>query len=124
MDVTRETQMQMIEMALNGATVFDISQGLGYKICDVEAALTLLSRKGVHRNRKGHAVYPAVERWMLVNGMTQRDLGAVLGVSAAAAGKILNGERGWDKEKIDKIICATGLSYEELFGDPRKIVEV
>lgn len=66
------------------------------------------------------SVYPAIgERIMLARrraGLTQRELGARLGVSHVAVGDIERGKRRPDLDKLGEIADALGVTLRELIA--------
>lgn len=64
--------------------------------------------------------FPMLHAWMVQKNMTLARFANAIGMSEANACYFMKGKRQLRKNNIDKILRATGMTYEEAFGDPRK----
>ena len=121
MEITREIKMQMFCMHLDGMTLYEIAKGTGYSVEEVANAINIKARRSKHHYGW---IYPGLEAWMGKNRITLQMFGDMCGVDATHVHKWLTGKYSITKANIDKILRATGMTYEEAFGDPRKESEI
>lgn len=117
MEITREMKMQMFSMCLDGKSLYEIANETGYSVEEVANAINIKARHSKHRKRW---IYPGLEAWLDKNCVTLQMFGDMCGVNAVQVHKWLVGKTSITKASIDKILRATGMTYEEAFGDPRK----
>lgn len=67
-------------------------------------------------------VYPGIAKWLAKNNMTIEALNKKARLNSFAhLWNILNGVIDPRKKTIDKILAATGLTYEEAFGNAEDV---
>ena len=61
--------------------------------------------------------YPRIEKYIGIEGMSLREFSEKSGIAASTMSRFLNGKTDIQKRNIDKILKATGLTYEECFSE-------
>lgn len=72
------------------------------------------------RGKHAACIYPGIDAWLRSRHISLMALSKTTGISYCNIYRIVNGEISHTKRNIDKILRATGMTYEEAFGDPRK----
>ena len=65
-------------------------------------------------------IYPALDRWMKDNRLSIAAFARIVGIPAQTLRSNLVGEHTIVKTTIDKILAATGLTYEEAFREEER----
>lgn len=65
-------------------------------------------------------IYPGIDTWLRSHNTSLLDFSHSIKLSYAHIYRIMAEEVSPTKRTIDKILRATGMTYEEAFGDPRK----
>ena len=87
------------------ATEYGVSQALIQKRCG-----------GPYRGyRKTEIKYKAIEKWLHENCLTTRRFSELSGINYVSLYYILTGRNDPNKKSIDRILKATGLTYEQAF---------
>lgn len=88
------------------AAEYGVSQALIQKRCG-----------GPYRSYKSKKiVYSGLENWMQENAISIRKMTELSGMNYVALYYILIGKNDPNKKSIDRILKATGLTYEQAFG--------
>lgn len=61
--------------------------------------------------------YWRIEKYIIDKGMSLRGFAAKCGIPSSVMCRFLNGQTDIRKSNIDKILKATGMSYEECFKE-------
>ena len=117
MEITREMKMQMFGMYLDGMCLDEIAEEMKINESKVYDTLNVYQ---IDKNKRSGYAYPHIMRWIMRNECTQSELAKRCGIHVVQLNSYMTGRRTPSKDSIDKILRATGMTYEEAFGDPRK----
>jgi len=124
--LTEEQKLACVEMRKAGMTLQQIADASGV----TRAAIgQLLIRRAPELNGPGYygpatehklrnrCVYPGLASWMIENKITPCRLGRMAGIdSHVNIYNMLFGKNDLQKKSIDRLLAATGLTYEQAFG--------
>ena len=81
--------------------------------------MTIQKRIGSHYKgyRKSEIRYKNIENWIYENELSTKKLADKAGLTPVALYYILIGKNNPNKKSIDRILKATGLTYEEAFAE-------
>lgn len=111
--MTKEQKIEAYTMLLDGNTYEAVARHFGVSKQRINQMFP--HALAVKRMDGTKCVYPAIFEFMAANGMTCLALAKKAGVSSPTLYSALSGERGPSKRTIDKILAATGLTYEAAF---------
>lgn len=119
------TREEKIALRDKGLTYKQIAACLGISYQAVSQSLATYEPRRFHHITEKQCVYPGVRRWMNENKVTFAEFirrhGKTLHEQNYATLKsVLNGSTDPRKSTIDKILCITGMSYEEAFSEGGK----
>ena len=69
---------------------------------------------------RARCIYPGLYAWMQSQAMSLHAFSQMLDIAYSHAYRLLTGDTMPRMPLINKILRATGMTYEEAFGDPRK----
>lgn len=72
------------------------------------------------RGKYAACIYPGINAWLRSHDTSLMALGNSIKLAYPNIYHIMAGQVSPTKRTIDKILQATGMTYEEAFGDPRK----
>lgn len=72
------------------------------------------------RGKHAACIYPGIDAWLRSHHLNLSILSKLIGFTYAHTYNVANGRTCPSKQFIDKLMQATGMTYEEAFGDPRK----
>lgn len=109
-----EVRVQLLR--LDGKTVAEASKITGLPKEEVEGIY--YQKKYYQRTIVGSekTKYQRLDKWIREHGLTRTMFADRCGISVSTMHKILNDEVDFTKQNIDKILKATGLTYEEVFS--------
>lgn len=109
--MTREEKRQAQEMREEGISVLEISERMGYAPDTVRYALS-----NPERSLKQDIIFPQLRKYIAENCESSVSRFAKeCKISGSTMVSILDGSHDVMKKNIDKILCATGMSYEQAF---------
>lgn len=111
--MTIEQKCEIYRMRLEGATLQECADKFGVS---KECIINTIPNVGRGKQTYGEScVYPGLKKWMAENKCTSKELASRCAMTASHMSNILTNKRGIKKLTIDRILDATGLSYEEAF---------
>lgn len=111
--MTKEQKIEAYTMLLDGNTYADVARHFGVTGQYINRMFPhVCPPKTMDENE---CVYPAILEFMKGRGMTCSALAKKSGVQRNTLRSTLSGRFGPSKETIDKILSATGLTYEVAF---------
>lgn len=72
------------------------------------------------RGKHAACIYPGIDAWLRSHNTSVMAFGNSIELPYTHIYHIVVGKVSPTKRTIDKILRATGMTYEEAFGDPRK----
>lgn len=115
--MTNDQKVEAYRMRLEGATLQSIADKFDVSLERVRQIIPPI--EGRSWNLYGiqdKCVYPGIAQWLLDNHYTYTKLAELAGVPMATVSRWMNGVHKPNKSAIDKILKATGLTYEQAFG--------
>lgn len=109
--MTREEKIEAYTMRLDGHTLQEIGDKFGVTR---EYIRQIVGSCGKTRTIK-NCVYPAIGEWFSEHGTSPYDLSEECGLSFRTLCNALTGKNDPSKKTIDKILSATGMTYEDAF---------
>lgn len=114
--LTREQKIEIFVMRTDGYTMQEIADKFGMTKENVRLVINgLLDRKPV--NTGNGRMYPAIRRALRRKGMSVYELSRSTGICVATLYRAVRPNENPNKKTIDAILAATGLTYEEAFGE-------
>lgn len=115
------TKQQKMELREQGMTYKQIAEHLGISYQAVAASLAGYAPCRFHWITESQCIFPGLRNWMNENKTTLPELVrrcgyAPLPTTLSRMRDYLCGRSDMRKKTIDKILCATGLTYEDAFG--------
>lgn len=109
--MTREEKIEAYAMRLDGHTLQEIGDKFGVTR---EYIRLIVGIRGNVRPPK-NCVYPAIGKWFSEHGASLHGFAKEYGVCLTTINNVLTGKTDPSKKTIDKILTATGMTYEEAF---------
>ena len=115
--MTREDKLKVLEMRLDGYSVVEIADNLGFTRQHINNTLNMIV-KSQGCNQLAKCIYPGLRNWMLDNNFSAYKVNSDLKIAknTTCFYKRLVGETKFSIDEIKALIKYTGLSFEELFG--------
>ena len=114
--MTIEEQIEAYAMRLDGYALQEIADKFGVSRQRIQQIIGPGSGHSVRRPNPCMK-YPNIGKWLIENKMTQCGLANKSGIASAYLSNILLGKINPGKKIIDKILLATGMTYEEAFKE-------
>ena len=119
MALTKEDKIRMFAMRLDGASYSDIAREYDisreYVRQIFEGILDTVSTRSLRYNKS--CIYPGIKNWLDQNDTSAFQLAQAMGMNYPTnLYDILTGKHMPRKEMIDRLLIATGLTYEQAFG--------
>lgn len=113
--MTNEEKRIAQEMYLEGESIGSIAKTLNY--CSTTISRCLPAEIKTSCRRSKNIIYPGIAKWLIMNKMSVKKLSEKIGANNKHPHilLILQGKMCPKKTTIDKILAATGLTYEEAF---------
>lgn len=118
MALTKEDKIQMFVMKLDGASFSDI--GREYNISReyvrqiFREILDTASSRSLRYNKE--CIYPGIKDWLEQNDVSAFQLSKMMGMrSPTNLYDLLTGKHTPRKDMIDRLLIATGMTYEQAF---------
>lgn len=109
--MTKDEIRLVKQLREEGVSVFDIAERMGYAPDTVRYALA-----NPERSLKQEIIFPRLRNFIIENCESSVSRFAKLcDISGSTMVSILDGSHDVMKKNIDKILCATGMSYEDAF---------
>lgn len=114
--MTDQQKLDALKMLLEGASYeevgrkYCVSRQMVYKMFS-----GVIGKRSAGRKDSGKCVYPVLANWIAENCITQAAFADLIGVHFTNVSKFLLGKSNINKVTIDKILKATGMTYEECF---------
>lgn len=117
--MTREEEMDIFSMRLDGYTYDQIGKKYGVTR---ERVRQILNVKGVRAAYKNSPkwIFPNIRPWMRKNHMSGKEMACMLGTCSNSFSSYMTGKRDIPKHVIDKLLQITGMTYEECFYKPEE----
>ena len=112
--MTNREKAEAYFMSLEGASLQEIGERFGVSIPDVAKMIPGYKPKRSIKNIE-KCIYPAIQEFMVKNGLPYSRMANLCGCSRGAFYKALTGETAPTKITIDKILKTTEMTYEEAF---------
>lgn len=114
--MTREEKIEAFTMRLDGCTYQEIADKFGVTRQRVEQIVGKKIRKPRTGLREKGFLYPNLIEWMYKKEITITKLTELIGLSNyQVVTARLRGEKEFHIDEIDKILAASGMSYEFMF---------
>lgn len=116
--MTIDEKVMVFRMRLEGAALQECADAFGVsrqRISQIVGATEGQRKPGRPAKQIEDCVYPAIATWMCENGHTGTSLAKLCNVSQSTVCYLLKGTYSPTKPVIDKILDATGLTYEVAF---------
>lgn len=113
--MTVEQKVEAYRMRLEGATLKECAEKFGVSR---EYIRQITPPVEIHPRRRSiydSCIYPNIKEWMYQNEYSYYAFSKLLGCTPASVYNVLMGKSSPNKKLIDKILDATGMSYEEAF---------
>lgn len=112
--MTKEQKIEAYAMRLDGAPIRKIAEKYGVSFQYIQQ-LFPGTRKDTTK-KYGSYIYPNIVRFLVENNMPVHELAELCDISYGRLQRFLSGKHGGSKWIIDKILPATGTTYEEAFA--------
>lgn len=120
--MTKEQEAKASILRLDGKTPKEAAKILGVPERDVES---VYYKKRYKRSLVGFEAtkYVGLDQWLRYHGLTRTQFADKCGIHPSTMTAIMLGSHDFSKSYIDKILKATGLTYEEAFMEVENIDE-
>lgn len=113
--MTKEQKIEAYSMWLDGVTIGEIAKKYGVSYQYIQQ---LFPGTGKDNGEKYKSyIYPNIVKFLHENSVSLKELAERCNLSYVGLQAFLNGKRGGSKKTIDKILKATGMTYEEAFAE-------
>ena len=114
--MTKNQEIRAHLLRLDGKNVMEIAKILGVPEDEVAS---ISNQKRYKQSVAGseNAKYINLDRWMREHGITRAMFADKSGINYSTLNMIIGGKTDFSKSSIDKILKATGLTYEEAFKE-------
>ena len=113
--MTREQKIEAFTMRIDGYAYQEIANKMGISQQAVrDCLLRSISRDSRNTRLFAHCVYPNILKYMCNHKMSLSGLANAAELNPNIVSRVLEG-RNFTKTSIDKILKATGMTYEEAF---------
>lgn len=116
------TKQEKLALREQGMTYQQIADRLGISYQAVAQALATHNTKHFHYISESCCIYPNLRKWLNENQVSKSELARRCGYAGSPGNtnrvfSYLQGKIDPPKRVIDKILAATGLTYEQAFGE-------
>lgn len=116
--MTIDQKVEAYRMRLEGATLQSIAVKFGVSKERIRQIVPPIDGKTwKFEDMQNRCVYPGIGQWLYEHRCTYTKLANLAGVPMATVSRWMNGVHKPNKDAIDKILKATGLTYEQAFGE-------
>ena len=113
--MTKEQKIEAYSMRLDGVTVREIAKKYGVSYQYIQQ---LFPGTGKDNGEKYKSyIYPNIVKLLHENSMSLTKLAKRCNLSYVGLQYFLSGRNGGSKKTVDKILKATGMTYEEAFAE-------
>lgn len=113
--MTAEEKRKALDMYNEGNSMDEIAKELHF--CRATIVRNLPSGVAKKGRKIKDVIYPGIVKWLIKNRVTLAELNRkAFGNDSQHMSVILHGKIDPRKSTIDKILAATGMTYEEAFG--------
>ena len=112
MELNKEQKIYIYSMILDGKTAPEISQELKIP----ERVIYNITTAGFEMKGAKKCIYPRIRAFMREKGISVHRFSQIMGVNGPTLYNALSGMTYPKKNLIDKILEATGMSYEKAFS--------
>lgn len=116
--MTEDQKLRAELLRIDGKSPWEISEIIGVSLSDVENNKTRKYKVSIVGAEM--SVFPELNIYMQQHGMTKAVFSDFCGIKYSTMLDILMGDFPPSKQNIDKILAATGLTYEVAFREVRK----
>lgn len=113
--MTVEQKVEAYRMRLEGATLRECAEKFGVSREYIRQITPPVETHPRRRRAYDSCIYPNIKEWMYQNRYSYYAFSKILDCSPASVYNVLMGKSSPNKKLIDKILDATGMSYEEAF---------
>lgn len=115
--LTNRDLSEIFYMVLEGFTFKDAAEK--YMVC--ESAISYRFKRAGVRFELKHmncipSYYPNIRKWMIENRVSERRFANMTGICQSTISFILNGKKRPSMASINKVLKATGMTFEEAFA--------
>lgn len=117
MGFTKEEKLKMFSMRLDGASLQEIGDEFGVTREYIRQIIQEPERRARPRGELCGCIYPNIKAWAIRNRHPYSHIARLCGYSnTTVVWNALTGRSNPTKKVIDKILDATGMTYEEAFA--------
>lgn len=114
--MTKEQKLEACSMRFDGVSLQEIADHFGVSEKYISRIVPICNH--VSRRRSNPIIYKNIERYLEENAIPIELFASISGTSRQAMSAILSGKNSPSKRTVDKILEATGMTYEEAFYIP------
>lgn len=113
--MTNEQRVEMFRMRLEGASLQEIADAYGVTREYVRQLVPPVANQARRRSDYSSCIYPVIAKWLFENRVSYFAFSLLCGTAQMRMYNALTGRVSPTKDTIDRILDATGLTYEEAF---------
>lgn len=114
--MTDKQKIEALQMLLDGASYEEVGRKYCVSKQRVHSIFSgVIGKRRAGRKNSGKCVYPVLANWIAENCGNQIVFADLIGVHITTVSKFLLGKSSINMKTIDKILKATGMTYEECF---------
>lgn len=113
--MTKEQKIEAYSMRLDGVPIRKIAEKYGVSYQYIQQLLP--GKRKDYREKYKSCIYPNIVKFLHENSMSLKKLSDLCNLSYVGLQEFLMGKHKGSKKTVDKILKATGMTYEEAFAE-------
>lgn len=114
--MTNEEKVKAYAMRLDGATLQEVADALGVSREYIRQITPPVETHGRRRSSYDGCIFPNIANWLYDNRYSYNRFAKLVASNSMSVYRALVGQTDMPKKLIDKILDATGMTYEEAFA--------